>query len=108
LAQTSKKKKKGVQIQYFEEQGLTTVSAGSERVSTLPCPAKLKSLGGYFRTDLPGAVLDYSAVGNLGGTGSTRLWSIGVANITNNVNIDGQGSTDIGTVFGVVCAKGVK
>jgi len=107
LAQASKKKK-GVQIEYLQETVLTTVSAGSERIATLPCPTKWKSLGGYFRTDLPGGVLDYSAVGNLGGGGGPRLWSIGVANITNNVDIDGQASTEIATQFGIVCAKGVK
>ncbi|MSO42456.1 MAG: hypothetical protein EXQ70_11290 [Solirubrobacterales bacterium] len=108
LAQTAKKKAKGVTIQYFQEQALTTLNAGFERVATLPCPVKTKALGGYFHTTLPGAVQDYSGIGNLGGTGGPRLWSIGVANITNDVDIDGQGSTDIDTLLGVVCAKGVK
>ena len=98
LGGTAATRRRKPRVSYFETNPVLVDQASL--AATLRCPVRNKAIGGYFVTDHPGLVLDYSAVSGFTGPFRPRRWSLEVIYAqTNNAAHNVQ--------FGVVCISGV-
>ncbi len=98
LGEAAATRRRKPRVSYFETNPVLVDQASA--AATLRCPARNKAIGGYFVTDHPGLVLDYSAVSGFTGPFRPRRWSLEViyAQINNTAH---------NVQFGVVCISGV-